>query len=464
MEKYLVGKKHIHFIGIGGSGMYPLVQILHQKGFKITGSDNNETTTLDAVRKMGIEVFLGQRAENIGDADLIVHTAAIMEDNPELIAAKSSSVPTIERKFLLGEITSWFDNCIGVCGTHGKTTATSMLTHILLADNQDISAFIGGKLKAIGGSGRLGNGDTMVCEACEFSNTYHEMHPNSVVILNVDADHLSFFGNMENLKASFTKFCDKARELIVYNGDDENTVEVVNESVSSAKKISFGLSSKNDFYADNIRKISDFKTAFTLRSNLGHEIQIVVSVPGEHNVLNALSACVLALCQKGKTSEKALQEGLLAFKGTGRRFELLDEINGITVVDDYAHHPTEVEATLKTAKNMSFKRVWAVHQPFTFSRTFTLLDDFARVLSLADKVVLTEIMGSREKNTFNVYSKDLAEKIDDCQWFPTFDEVAQYVFENAREGDLIITLGCGDVYKVANKIILLLSDEKNYSL
>jgi len=461
LEKYLDNKHHVHFIGIGGSGMYPLAQILHKKGYYITGSDNNETSTLDAIRKMGIKVYFGQRAENIDGADLIVHTAAIMEDNPELIAARESGVTTIERKYLLGEITSWFENCIGVCGTHGKTTATSMLTHIFLGDNSDISAFIGGKLKAISGSAKLGTNNTMVCEACEFSNTFLEMQCSSAVVLNIDADHLNFFKTMDNLKAAFTKFCDKASDLIVYNGDDKNTIEAVSKTISTARKITFGFDKSNDFYAEDIKKLSDFKTSFVLKSKTGISEELVICVPGKHNVLNAVAVSAIALSQKNPVKIEGLKKGLYEFKGTARRFELLDEINSITVADDYAHHPTEIEATLKTAKNMSFNRVWAVHQPFTYSRTATLIDDFAKVLSIADKVVLTEIMGSREKNTYNIYSKDLAEKIDGCTWFSTFDQVAEYVAENAMPNDLIITLGCGDVYKVAIKIIELLKKSKS---
>lgn len=451
MEDFLSGKKHIHFIGIGGSGMYPLAQILHSKGYYLTGSDNNETETLKAVRAMGIPVYLGQRAENIEGADLIVHTAAIMADNPELIAAKASGVPVIERSILLGLVTSWYDKAVCISGTHGKTTTSSMLTHIFLAEGIDLSAVIGGKLKAIGGSGVAGTSDVMVCEACEFVDTFLKLYPNISIILNIDHDHLDYFKTMDNLRASFTKFCNNTTDVLVYNGDDENTNLAVNASMFSGRKVTFGWSESNDFYPADIEKIGDFETTFDLMSKDGFVEKITICVPGKHNVLNATAACAAALTMG--CSKEALIKGLKTFWGAGRRFERLAEINGITVADDYAHHPTEIGATLKTAKSMSFKRVWAVHQPFTYSRTATLLDEFADVLSIADKTVLTEIMGSREKNTYNIYSKDLAAKIDGCVWFPTFEEVAQYVADNAESGDLIITLGCGDVYKVANLII-----------
>ncbi len=458
MEDFLTGKKHVHFIGIGGSGMYPLAQILHSKGYFLTGSDNNETETLKAVRNMGIEVFMGQRAENIKGADLIVYTAAIMADNPELIAAKESDAVVVERCELLGLVTSWYSNAVCVSGTHGKTTTSSMLTHIYLAENVDISTVIGGKLKAIGGSGRAGKSNTMVCEACEFSNTFLKLYPDVSVILNIDADHLDFFGNMDNLIASFTKFCDNTSKMLVVNGDDENTMTAVNNSSFDKEIVTFGYSDKNRFYPVNIRHVSDFCTEFELMEKGVKLGTIAIHVPGNHNVINAVAACAAAICTG--CSVESINKGLETFWGAGRRFERLAEINGITVVDDYAHHPAEVSATLKTAKSMTgFKRVWAVHQPFTYSRTATLLDDFADALQLADKVVLTEIMGSREKNTYNIYSADLCKKIDGGKWFPTFNEVAQYVADNAESGDLIITLGCGDVYKVAFRIIELLKNK-----
>ena len=451
MENFLKGKKHIHFIGIGGSGMFPLAQILHKQGYYLTGSDNNETETLKAVRAMGIPVQMGQRAGNIEGADLIVHTAAIMADNPELIAAKASGVPVIERSVLLGLITSMYDNAVCVCGTHGKTTTTSMLTEIFIADGNDLTAVIGGKLKAIGGSGICGTSDTMVCEACEFVDTFLKLYPDTAVVLNIDCDHLDYFRTMENMKRSFTKFCNMTTKLIVYNGDDANTVDAVGAADTKARLVTFGWDEKNDYYPGNVNKISDFNTEFELYKNGVSLGKVAVHVPGRHNVLNAVAACAAAL-ENGCKLE-ALVNGLADFHGAVRRFEKLSEVNGITFVDDYAHHPTEVKSLLETAKAMDFKRVLAVHQPFTYSRTATLLNEFAEALKIADRVVLTEIMGSREKNTYNIYSKDLAEKIDGAVWFPTFDEVADYVVKNAESGDLVITFGCGDVYKVGYLMI-----------
>lgn len=454
MENFLKGKKHIHFIGIGGSGMYPLAQILHTKGYYLTGSDNNETATLEAVRKMGIPVYLGQAAENIKGADCIVYSAAIMEDNPELIAAKNAQkngVYVAERSELLGLVTEQFSKAFCVSGTHGKTTTTSMLTMILLAANVDPSAVIGGKLKAIGGSGRAGKSEYMVCEACEFKDTFLHLFPNISIILNIDRDHMDYFKTMERLKDSFAKFCGLTTDIIVANGGDKNTLEVLGKCSSKAKIVTFGKDSSCEFYPENIERISDFSWRFSLMKNGGLLSEIEVNVPGIHNVYNAVAACAAAY--SAGIPIEAIKDGMAQFNGAMRRFERLAEIDGVTFVDDYGHHPAEIAATLKTAKTMSFKRVWVVHQPFTYSRTAMLLDEFAAALSIADKVVLTEIMGSREKNTYNIYAKDLADKIDGCVWFGSFEEVAEYVVKNVQSGDLVITTGCGDVYKVADMMI-----------
>ncbi len=460
----LNGKKHIHFIGIGGSGMYPLAQILNTKGYYLTGSDNNETETLDAVRKMGIPVFVGQRAENIEGADLIVFSAAIMADNPELVAARASGVPVLERSELLGIVTGWYGNAVCISGTHGKTTATSMLTQIFCTADVDISAFIGGKLKCIGGSGRSGSSDTMVCEACEFVDTFLRLYPDTSVILNIDADHLDYFKTLDNIIASFRKFAEKTTNTLIVNGDDENTLKAV-EGIQGKEIIRFGLGSENDYHAENIRAVSGLETRFDVYRRGELLGEIVLNVAGKHNVLNALAS--IAAADINGVEFKYVQKGLAEFTGAARRFEKLGCEKGITVVDDYAHHPTELEATLTAAMGMNFNKVWAIFQPFTFSRTSILLDDFARVLSIPDCALLTDIMGSREKNTYGIFTRHLAEKIPGCVWFPqdetaewddvrkyhNFGQICDYICENASEGDLVITLGCGDAYKIAKMIL-----------
>ncbi len=457
MNNILIGKKHIHFIGIGGSGMYPLAQILFAKGYYLTGSDNNETDTLDAIRKLGIKVFLGQRAENIEGADLIVHTAAIMSDNPELIAAKKSGAVVLERSELLGMVTTWYENAICVSGTHGKTTTSSMITQIMVEANKDISAVIGGKLDCINGSGIAGNSDTMVCEACEFVDTFLKLSPDISVILNIDEDHLDYFKTLDNIITSFAKFSSLTTKAIIVNGDDENSKKAVARSFSNEGKpygegkdiLTFGLNKDNDCFAV-IKEQNGIHTKFDVYFQSEFLGEFILYVPGVHNVLNATAAILTSIyCD---VDVEDMQRGLKKFCGAKRRFEKLAVIDGITICDDYAHHPAEVKVTLEAAKFMDYKRIVAVHQPFTYSRTFAHLDEFANVLSIADKVVLTEIMGSREVNTYNIFSSDLADKIYDSVWFSTFEETCDFVCDFAQEGDLVITLGCGDVNKVAKMI------------
>ena len=450
--------------------MYPLAQILHSQGYYLTGSDNNETETLEAVRKMGIPVFIGQKAENISGADLIVHTAAIMEDNPELMAARASGVPVLERADLLGIVTSWYNNAVCVTGTHGKTTATSMITQILYTAGVDLSAYIGGKLPCIGGSGIAGKSDTLVCESCEFEDHFLKLSPDISVILNIDADHLDYFGTLENIMKSFRKFAEMTSKVLVINGSDENTVKTM-EGIDK-KIITFGKDSSSDFYPADLKHENGLLTSFDAMYKGQKLGRITLHVAGIHNVLNALAA--IAVSHYLGIDFAAVQKGLEEFRGAKRRFEKLGYEKGITVVDDYAHHPTELEATLKAAMEMNFNNVWAVFQPFTFSRTKLLLDDFARVLQIPDHAVLTDIMGSREKNTYGIFTRHLAEKIPNCIWFPqdetvewtderkyqNFSQICDHICENAKEGDLVITLGCGDAYKIAKMILKKLSEEE----
>ena len=450
MEDFLTGKKHVHFIGIGGSGMYPLAQILHSKGFYLTGSDNNETETLKAVRNMGIPVYMGQRAENIEGADLIVYTAAIMSDNPELIAAKASGVKTVERCELLGLVTSWYNKAVCVSGTHGKTTTSSMLTHMYLAQNVDLSTVIGGKLKAIGGSGRAGSSDVMVCEACEFSNTFLHLFPNISIILNIDADHLDFFKTMDNLRASFTKFCDNTTDILVVNGDDENTMRAVKASGFDKQIITFGKTDKNRYYPENIKRISDFQTDFDLMEN-GKKIErISIHVPGAHNVLNAVAACAAALAT-GVTPEN-INKGLSTFWGAGRRFERLATIGGITVVDDYAHHPREIEATLRSVREMWPDRpVTVVFQPHLYTRTRDFQEDFARSLSLADRVVLLEIYPARERPIPGITAEVIRKRLTVPGNIVTKEELLQQIIPDFQ-GGILVTMGAGDIDRLVGEI------------
>lgn len=449
IDKLLKEVKRVHFIGIGGSGMCPLAEILFNEGYELSGSDNNETDTLARIRNMGIPVVLGQKAENIKGAEMIVYTAALLPDNPELVAAKESGIPTFERADLLGAVTRMYSNCCCVCGTHGKTTVSSMLTQIMIQCGKDPSAVIGGKLPLIQSNGRVGQTENIVCEACEFKDTFLHLSPDVAVILNVDADHLEYFKNIENIIKSFNKFSIMATKALIVNGDDANSLKAI-EGVTGKDIIYFGKDKKNDFYADNI-EIANAFPRFDIFKNGEKVGSVNLKVPGEHNIYNALAA-LTAADYNGIPMADAISS-LEQFGGACRRFEVLAKTHGLTIADDYAHHPAELKVTLEAAMQMGYNRVWAVFQPFTYSRTKKLMDDFAKVLQIPDRCVMTEIMGSREVNTEGVYTSQLAEKIPGSVWFNTFDQVADYVLSNAEEGDLIITLGCGDIYKAAKLMI-----------
>lgn len=450
IDNLLKSVKRVHFIGIGGSGMCPLAEILISEGYKISGSDNNESDNLVKLRSLGVPVHMGQKAENIKGAEMIVYTAALLPDNPELVAAKESGIPTFERSKLFGAISRLYPDCIGVCGTHGKTTVTSMLTQIYITCGKDPSAVIGGTLPLIGSHGRVGKSDTLICEACEFVDTFLDLSPDTAVILNIDEDHLDYFKTLDNLILSFHKFASMATKAVIYNGDDANTLKAVKDC-GEKDKITFGFEKTNDFYPENITMTRGAFPKFTAMHKGEVLGDVQLGVPGTHNVLNALAA--IAVSVYGGIEAKEAIKAIEQFRGAGRRFEFLAEEKGITIADDYAHHPAELKVTLEAAMAMDFNEVWAVFQPFTYSRTYTLMDDFAEVLKIPQHTVMTEIMGSRERNTYNVYTSQLAEKIPGSVWFNTFEEVSDYVVSHAKPGDLVITLGCGDIYKAAKMMI-----------
>lgn len=446
----LDGKKNLHFVGVGGSGMFPLVQILHAQGYRITGSDVNEGDILDRERRMGVAVHMGHRPENVHGADLVVHTAAVHADNPELAEARRLGIPTVERSVMLGCVAGMYPRPVCIAGTHGKTTATAMLTQVLVMAGTDPAAVIGGRLPLIDAYGRYGAGREIVVEACEYSNTFLQLTPALAVVLNIDADHLEFFGSMENLKAAFRQFALLATDTVLLNADDANTLQAL--EALDRRVLTFGLGEGAHWRAVNIREYRPSFFCFDVEAHDGAGAHIELSVPGRHNVYNALA--VFACASLCGCAPEACAAGIHAFQGAGRRFEFLGNVNGVAIADDYAHHPTELEATLRAAKRMDYRQVWAVFQPFTYTRTQMLLDDFARVLRIADHVVMTEIMGSRERaEDYTVRTKDLAAKIPGSVWFDTFDEVTAYVMTHAAPGDLVITLGCGDIYKAARKML-----------
>lgn len=455
IDEYLKKVKRVHFIGIGGAGMCPIAEIMLSLGYNLSGSDNNDTETFRRIEKEGAKVYLGQTKENLtDDIELVIYTNAILAGNEELEYAKEH-FPCFERADLLGALSRVFSNCIGVCGTHGKTTTSSMITQILLEAELDPSAVIGGKLPAINAYGRYGHSENFVCESCEFNNTFLKMNPDIAVILNIDEDHLDFFGNLDNIKKSFRKFADKTTKTIIYNGDDENTVDTI-KGIESKKLISIGKNDGNEWVAKNVKVPGGFHSSYDVYHNGEFLTEVEISVPGEHNILNSL--CAFAAAYESGADVESICKGLKHFGGASRRFELLGKYKGITFADDYAHHPAEIKVTLEAAMKMGYNNVWAVHQPFTFTRTSLLLDDFAEVLQIADKCVISAIMGSREVNTIGIKASDLAVKVPGSVQLDTFEEICDYVTENAQEGDLVITLGCGDVYKVARMMVDKLKD------
>jgi len=332
IDELLKTAKHIHMIGIGGSGMCPLAEILHTEGYTLTGSDNNESDILKRIRAMGIQVTMGHKPESVDGVDMVIHTAAVNDSNPEVASAKEKGIPTFERSILLGAVSRMFPNTIGVCGTHGKTTVTSMLTQILMTDQKEPSVVIGGKLPLINAYGRVGKSDMFVCESCEFNDTFLQLSPKTAVILNVDADHLEYFKTMENLKASFTKFASMA-DNVIYNGDDANTIEAVENIADKSAKtfVTFGIEESNDYYAKSIT-MQNSRARFEVYKKGEKLLDIKLLVPGKHNVYNALAA--IASADFEGCSLENIKKGAESFGGAGRRFEFLAEIGAITIADD----------------------------------------------------------------------------------------------------------------------------------
>ena len=446
--KLLDGVKRIHCIGCGGSGMFPLIQILHARGYALTGSDVEETKITQAERAMGMTVTLGHDAANLGDAQLVVYSAAIHDVNPELQAAHAHGIRTVERAALLGYVSRLYPHSMGVAGTHGKTTTTGMIVTMLELAGKDPAAVIGGKLPLIGGYGKVGGGDSIVVEACEYSETFLYLTSYLGIILNIDNDHLEYYGTMGKLKLAFQKFALLSR-TVVFNLDDPNTLDVMNSI--DRPVLSFGIENDARFRAVNIREYRPGFYEFDVEELGEHFAHLRLNVPGYHNIYNALAmcCCVRPLGLQPADAERAAEN----FKGMGRRFEVKGECNGAVIVDDYAHHPTELAATLKTARSLGYQRVIAVHQPFTYSRTKALMQDFADVLRSADQVVLLPVMGSREVDDGSVRSEDLAAKIPGSVVVDGLDAAADWVKAHAGKGDLVVCMSCGDLYKAADKMV-----------
>lgn len=449
----------VYFVGIGGISMSGLAEMLADAGFQVSGSERTKSAITDMLENKGIAVYFGQRYENItDDLDCVVFTSAIHEDNPEYIAAHEKNIPCLSRAELMGQIMKNYRTPIAVSGTHGKTTTTSMVSEILLHANTDPTLSIGGILKSIGGNVRIGKSDFFVAEACEYTNSFLSFFPKISIILNIEADHLDFFKDIDDIRHSFHEFAKllPADGCLIINGEIPNYREITQGL--SCKVITYSFHPDTcpaDYYPSNVKHDEFGHPSFLLHSPDGSARAFSLQVPGDHNISNAMAA--VALADLLQIDSDVTAKALLDFHGTDRRFEYKGTIGGVTIIDDYAHHPTEITATLTAAKNYPHKTIWCVFQPHTFSRTKAFMSDFAKALSLADKIVLADIYAARETDRLGISSETLQHEIQalghECFYFPTFDEIENFLLENCINGDLLITMGAGDVLKIGENLL-----------
>ena len=448
--------EHIHFIGIGGISMSGLAEILLGAGFSISGSDMKPSALTNQLESKGAKVFYGQCAENISaEYDCVVYTAAIHADNPEFARCVELNLPMLTRAELLGQIMKNYQTSIAVSGTHGKTTTTSMFSSVLLAADADPTISVGGILEAIGGNIRVGKSETFITEACEYTNSFLSFYPTMSIILNIEEDHMDFFKDLDDIMNSFRLFAKRLpKDGVLIINKEIKDYEKVTEGLE-CKVITYGMDPSCTYHAENIIFNAQGYGEFDVMhhsTNMGH---IVLNVPGQHNVSNALA--VIAAARKLGISMEQIQAGLLGFSGANRRFQRKGEYNGVTIIDDYAHHPTEIRTTLEAAKNYPNREVWCIFQPHTYTRTKAFFHEFAESLSLADHVILAEIYAARETDTLGMSSALLCEEIKklgaDCHYFPTFAEIEDFVKSHCIHGDLLITMGAGDVVNIGENIL-----------
>lgn len=444
IAKFLKPGRRVHLIGIGGVSMRPLGLVLKGMGMTVTGSDMSASLSTQELEEHDIPVAIGHRAENIEGAECLIRTAAVHNDNPEIAAARAAGIPVFERAQAWGEIMKSYKNAVCISGTHGKTTTTSMMTHILMEANLDPTVMIGGYLPLLHAGHRVGHGDTIVMESCEYCDSFLNFFPTLAVVLNVEADHLDYFKDLQDIQKSFHKFATLATFGVIANGDDPHTVQ----AMEGIDYISFGLGEHNRIHAANMGP--DWRH-FDVVCDGEFYCHLDLGVLGRHNAMNALAAAASAWMM-GIPGE-AVSRGIEQFHGAGRRLEFKGTYNGAEVYDDYAHHPDELAATLEAVRSMGKKRVVLAFQPHTYTRTKALFDDFVRELKKADVVVLAEIYAARERNTIGISSADLAEKIPGAVFCETLPEVTDYLRENVREGDVVVTMGAGDIFRAGETLL-----------
>lgn len=448
--------KNIHMIGIGGVSMSGIAAILQNFGFQVTGSDLADSDAVSELQKKGIKVTIGHSLEDVANADAVVYSAAVKQDDPEMLEAKRLGIETIERADFLGALTRCYKDTICISGTHGKTTTTSMVSLCFLEALKDPSIQVGAFLKPLNGNYKVGNSEHFIIEACEYVESFLKFSPKAEIILNIDNDHLDYFKNLENIKNAFVKYVHLLPDdgILVLNGDDHNCLDLANET--KAKSITYGINNKStDFFAVNIVFDNDGFAEFDVYNKDKFYDRIKLHVPGMHNVLNAL-ACI-ALCDAYGIDNESIKNALLKFTGANRRFEFKGKVNGASIYDDYGHHPTEIIATAKSLMNKKYNKSWVIFQPHTYSRTKNLLTDFAKALLNFDNIILLDIYAAREKNTYGISSQDLADKIislgKDAKYFPEFDDCVDYLKNNVKDGDIVMTLGAGTVTKLGPMLI-----------
>lgn len=448
---------NLHFTGIGGISMSALAEIMISRGFTVTGSDSHESKITDHLESLGAKIFYNQVAGNISsNIDVLIYTAAIKQDNPELVKAKELGIPLLTRAEFLGQIMLNYPMAIGVSGTHGKTTTTSMLSQIMLEGNTDPTILVGGIMPAIHGNTRVGHSDKLITEACEYTNSFLSFKPNMAIILNVAADHLDFFKDLDDIRHSFRKFAELVPDdgFLVINSDIDN-LEYFTDGLK-CKVITVGSDpAKSDYSATNIEFDQFAKGSYDLVVNGEKSFHVALNVTGEHNIYNSLAA--IAAAHAMGISDENIKAGLTQYGGTDRRFQYKGKVGDVTIIDDYAHHPDEITATIKTAKHYPHKKMWVVFQPHTYSRTKSLLPEFGKALKEADAVVLADIYAAREKDTLGVSSLDVKKEIEkygtEVHYYPSFSEIENFLLESCSPGDLLITMGAGDVVKIGEHLL-----------
>ena len=449
--------RQIHCIGIGGIGLSAIAEILISRGYKVTGSDMRESDITEKLIADGANIFLGHREKNVEGADLVVYSAAVGNDNPELARAKELNIPTATRAEVLGLLMSEYEDSIAISGTHGKTTTTSMVSLILKDAKKDPTILVGGNLSEIGGNVKVGDSRYFVTEACEYMDSFLSLMPKIEIILNIDSDHLDYFKDIDHIVRSFETFASLVPEdgtIIAYDANPF-VKSVVKER---ANVVTYGLNESCDYYAGDIVFNGEGMPDFNVNHRGKVLCNVQLSIPGEHNILNSLAA--FACCHILGVEAESIARTLQSFTGTQRRFDIMGTTSeGIKIIDDYAHHPTEIKATLSAVRNMKHNKMWCLFQPHTYTRTMALFDDFAESFGDADKIVLAEIYAAREKNIYKISSKELVNRIKEAHpdkevyFFKDFEEIASFVYNNAEPGDLVITMGAGDIYKAGEMIL-----------